>query len=315
MIRHQLEVLRRQVKRPQLRQADRIFPAPASRVLPQSPAEGILGHSGNPSSLAPTSCSKALDLPEVRAGPSASGRRHQDLDSAPGEREPSVGLSTDCRRAPEPRRLRLLDNSTKCPPPSRSRPLSQAVRSQLVSVPGGPAASVLAVDFFTIETILLKRLYVLFFIEVNTRIVHLAGITPTPSGAWVTQQARNLLMAMGDRVAARRFLIRDRDAKYSRSFDEVFRLEGLRVISTPIRSPRATPSPSASSAQYAGSAWTTSWSSPASSRKDAQGLPGSLQQPSSPPGARPRAAESKTRPLRWPTWARPTSGGATYWAG
>ncbi len=99
------------------------------------------------------------------------------------------------------------------------------------------AAGVLACDFFTIETIRLSTLYVLFFIELSTRKVYLAGVSAHPRSAWVTQQARNL--AIESRLAKVRFLICDRDAKYSDCFDEVFRTEGVRVIRTPIRSPKA----------------------------------------------------------------------------
>ena len=99
------------------------------------------------------------------------------------------------------------------------------------------AAGIVACDFFCAETVWLRTLYVLFFIEVSTRRVHLAGVTAHPGSAWVTQQARNL--AIEGRLARAQFLIRDRDAKYSGSFDEVFRSEGLRVIRTPIHSPKA----------------------------------------------------------------------------
>jgi len=99
------------------------------------------------------------------------------------------------------------------------------------------AAGIVACDFFCVETVWLKTLYVLFFIEISTRRVHLAGVTAHPCSAWVTQQARNL--AIEDRLAKAHFLIRDRDAKYSGRFDEVFRSEGIRVIRTPIRSPQA----------------------------------------------------------------------------
>jgi putative transposase len=90
----------------------------------------------------------------------------------------------------------------------------------------------------------LKTLYVPFFIELSTRRVHLAGVTAHPDSAWVTQQAR--IPAIEDRLSKAQFLIRDRDAKYSGPFDEVFRCEGLRIIHTSIRSPKAMPMPSVS---------------------------------------------------------------------
>jgi putative transposase len=99
------------------------------------------------------------------------------------------------------------------------------------------AASMLACDFFTVETVALRRFYVLFFIELGSRRVHLAGCTPNPTGAWVSQQARNLSFSgLFDRM---RFLIHDRDSKFTAAFDEIFRSEGIKVIHTPIRSPQA----------------------------------------------------------------------------
>ena len=85
----------------------------------------------------------------------------------------------------------------------------------------------------------MKRLYVLCFIELASRRVHLAGITGNPDGAWVAQQARNLLMGLDDEGVRARFLIRDRDSKFTHAFDEVFRSEGIRVIRAPVRAPRA----------------------------------------------------------------------------
>jgi hypothetical protein len=91
----------------------------------------------------------------------------------------------------------------------------------------------------TVDTIWLRRLYILFFIEHQTRRVHLAGVTANPDGAWVTQQARNLLLALEERGRRVRFLLRDRDAKFSRSFEDVFRSEGGEVLLTPVRAPKA----------------------------------------------------------------------------
>ena len=84
----------------------------------------------------------------------------------------------------------------------------------------------LACDFFTVETVFLKTLYVLFFIEISTRRVHVAGATTRPDSSWVTQQARNL--AITERLEDKHILLRDRDSKFSGPFDEVLRTEGLR---------------------------------------------------------------------------------------
>jgi hypothetical protein len=83
------------------------------------------------------------------------------------------------------------------------------------------------VDFFTVETIWLQRLYVLFFIELGSRRVHIAGCTPNPSAPWVTQQARQLTWTLAERSESVRFLIRNRDQKFTESFDEVFRTEEI----------------------------------------------------------------------------------------
>jgi hypothetical protein len=95
----------------------------------------------------------------------------------------------------------------------------------------------LACDFFTVETVSLRTLYVLFWIEHGSRRVRLAGVTANPDCAWMTQQARNL--AIDERLGNVRFLIHDRDAKFCGPFDAIVRSEGVRVIETPFRAPRA----------------------------------------------------------------------------
>ena len=124
------------------------------------------------------------------------------------------------------------------------------------------AASMLACDFFTVDTVFSVRLYVLFFIELGSRRVHLAGCTQHPSGAWVAQQARQLPWSLADRASPPRFLIHDRDSKFNGAFDEVFRSEGSRACARRFRRRRRTPTPSALSARSGASAWTGS-SSPA----------------------------------------------------
>lgn len=97
----------------------------------------------------------------------------------------------------------------------------------------------LAVDFFTVETISLRRLYVLFFIELSSRRVHLAGCTANPTGVWASQQARQFAWTVHEQPSGFRYLIRDRDAKFTRSFDAVFASEGIRIVKTPVQAPRA----------------------------------------------------------------------------
>ena len=100
------------------------------------------------------------------------------------------------------------------------------------------AASVLACDFLTVETAFLQRIYVLFFISLATRRIEYVACTSNPDGGWLTQQARNLIMRFGEEQPFR-FLVHDRDSKFSHAFDEVFRTEGIRVIRTPIKAPNA----------------------------------------------------------------------------
>jgi putative transposase len=126
----------------------------------------------------------------------------------------------------------VLKRSGIPPVPRRSGPTWRTfLRAQ--------AQSVIACDFLTVDTVRLRRFYVLFFIELHTRRVYLAGSTENPSGTWVTQQARNLMIDSCAQERPVRFLIHDRDAKFSTAFDEVFRTEGIQVIRTPVRAPNA----------------------------------------------------------------------------
>jgi hypothetical protein len=117
------------------------------------------------------------------------------------------------------------------PAPRRGPTWAQFLRSQ--------ASGILACDFLTVETVLLKTYHVLFFIELQTRRVHVAGATTNPDTAWVTQQARNVSGDLRELGAVPRFLIRDRDTKFTASFDSVFEADGIRIISTPIQAPNA----------------------------------------------------------------------------
>jgi transposase InsO family protein len=235
---HQVRVLRRQVKRPCLRRSDRLILAAASRRLPRprwssfivKPETLLRWHrelvrhkwtfrrkhrGGRPGLDALTT---ALIVHLARENPRWGYQRIR------GEL-----LKLDVRVSASTIRTVLLRHGLG-PAPRRSGPTwSEFLASQ--------AHGILACDFFTVETVVLKTLYVLFFIELSTRRVHLAGVTAHPDSAWVTQQARNL--AIGERLGDVGFLVRDRDAKFSGPFDEVFQSEGIRVIRTPIRAPRA----------------------------------------------------------------------------
>jgi putative transposase len=118
------------------------------------------------------------------------------------------------------------------PSPRRSGPSwTEFLRAQ--------AKGMMACDFFSVDTVLLRRLYVLVFIDLDTRLLRVAGVTANPVASWVTQQARNLSFELSERAIPVKFLICDRDCKFPRSFDEVFCADGFRIVKTPVRAPRA----------------------------------------------------------------------------
>jgi putative transposase len=237
LLRHQLAVLRRTVKRPPLRRRDRLLLAAASTLLPRERWAVFLV---TPQTL--LRWHRELVRKKWSYRRRSAGRPPLD----PDVRELVLRLAREnrgwgCLRIQgELRKLgirvgattirTILRRSGLGPAPRRSGPSwSEFLRAQ--------AHGMVACDFFTVETAWLRTLYVLFFVELGSRRVQLAGATANPDFDWMTQQARNL--AIEERLENVRFLLHDRDAKFSGPFDELIRSEGVRVIKTPIRAPRA----------------------------------------------------------------------------
>jgi hypothetical protein len=183
----------------------------------------VLRHAGDATPVASATGGETLDV--SRSGRSTADRPGVTYTRAtPRAREPSLGPPAHRRRAPRARSHGLRQPGTQSSAPSRCRACwasasdSRSWREFL----RGQAHSIVAVDFFTVETIRLQRLYVLFFIELGSRRVHLAGCAPNPDSASVTQQARQLAWTLPERATPVHFLIRDRDSKLTRDFDSIF---------------------------------------------------------------------------------------------
>lgn len=238
VLRHELAILRRKTRRPAIRAVDRLFLSAASRLLPRvrwrsfivTPATLLRWHRRLVAKR--WTFARPVGRPPMR-------REIRDLVLRLARENPRWGYP---RIVGELKGLGVTVSAT-------------TVRAWLRAADLGPAGkrgemtwrefirthreSLLAVDFFTVETIWLQRLYVLFFIELGSRRVRVAGCTPTPTVPWVVQQARQLSWTVAERSKPMRFLIRDRDQKFTNRFDEVFRSEGIEIVRTPFRAPQA----------------------------------------------------------------------------
>jgi transposase InsO family protein len=238
MLRHEVTVLRRQVTRPRVDWADRAVLAGLARLLPRPAWRGLFVQPATLLRWHRDLVRRRWTYPHRRGRPAVTAELRQLVlrlareNSTWGYRRIhgelcrlgyGMGASTVWV---------ILRRAGVDPAPQRSAiSWRQFLRAQ--------AKGVLAVDFFTVDTVLLQRLHVLFVLEVATRRVHVLGVTPHPVGDWVTQQARNLLIELADRVGRFRFLLRDRDTKFTDAFDAVFAGEGIRALRTPVRAPRA----------------------------------------------------------------------------
>jgi transposase len=239
VLRHQLAVLRRQVGRPRFSWSDRALVALLASLVPRERWRSFL-----------------LTPQTVLEWHRRLVRRHWTYPRrGPGRpRLPDETVELICRLARENPRwgyLRIVGELKKIGVPASKTSVATVLRRHgLRPAPRrqGPSWSeflraqaevILATDFFTVDSVLLRRYYALFVIEVQSRIVHLLGVTANPNGAWVTQVARNFAAALEDKGRRFRFLVRDRDTKFVPSFDAVFTSTGVDTIRIPVQSPRA----------------------------------------------------------------------------
>jgi putative transposase len=239
LLRHELAILRRQPRRAPFRPVDRAILAALARALPRSAWTSL--------SVSPTTLlrwhrqlvKRRWTYPRRQPGRPRLDRGVEALVLRLARENPSWGYR---RIVGELRGLGISISATSV----RTivirhglRPAPQLDELSWRNFLRHHAATTIACDFFTVETAWLKRIYVLFFISLDSRRIEFVACTANPTGAWVTQQARNLVMTLDDRERPLRLLIHDRDSKFSGGFDHVLRSEGIAVIRTPVQAPNA----------------------------------------------------------------------------
>jgi len=239
VLRHELAVLRRQLARARLEEPDRVFLAAASRLLGRTSWPSFFVRPDTLLGWHRRLVRKRWTYSERRPGRPAVAEQIRELVLRLARENPRWGYQ---RIVGELAGMGVRVSATSVAKILRRAGVPPAgARAQLSwrEFIRAHAASIIACDFFTVETLWLGRLYVLFFLELGRRRVHLAGCTANPDGGWVVQQARQFAWSLSERATPIRFLIHDRDSKFSRAFDDVFKSEGVEIIRTPFRAPQA----------------------------------------------------------------------------
>ena len=239
VLRHQVSVLRRQVARPRFSWSDRALIAALAKLVPKQRWAAFLVTPETILGWHRALVRRRWTYPHGKPGRPALPKETVELIVRLSKENPRWGY---LRIVGELKKLgitvskgsvaNLLRRHGLPPAPRRTGPTwAEFLRVQ--------AKGVLATDFFTVDTVALRRYYVLFVIEVERRVVHLLGVTANPDSPWVTQVGRTFASDLEETGRRFRFLVRDRDTKFTSSFDAVFASVGVEAIKTPVRSPRA----------------------------------------------------------------------------
>jgi transposase InsO family protein len=237
VLRHQLAVLRRQIDRPEINDRDRTLLGAIAAALPRPRRVGWIVTPDTLLRWHRRRIARHWTQPTRRPGRPSTSREIRALVLRLDAENPTWGyrrihgeLAGLGHHLASSTVWSILKSAGIDPAPERSdATCSQFLHSQ----------AAVACDFFTVDTAMLRRYYILYFIHIPTRQVFYAGATANPTGAWTTQAARNLFLRHTDQLADSRALVRDRGSQFIETFDEVFRTEGLKILQSPVRTPVA----------------------------------------------------------------------------